>query len=177
MLLPVLALLGSLVEAPAAPVAPAPLADAPVSLVLQASGTHFAARNVGGLPQLCWFHDPATGHRSALYLAPGAHLVVALPSELCETLRFEAFDGGWLGAPSAGSFTIGSLRSEGTSAVWCVREGGSVTAYRQSGTEVQAIEPGPSLFPELATHVPAPIPSEDRRTRLHRLEKRSLPPV
>jgi hypothetical protein len=175
MLLPVLALLGTLAQAPAPSTIPTALAGADVRIALQASTSCFVAENLGPEPQLLLFCEPTIGYRSARLLAPGERAVFALPAGLAPSFRIEAFGGGSPLDRSTGAFSLDDLREHGDAVFGVAGERGLALVEVQGDTLTE-LSTGPSLYPTIA-HVPVPVPTADRRPPTRRIEKRPLPPV
>ncbi len=176
MLLPALALLGSLAQAPAPTPVPTALAGADVRLALQATPSYFVAENLCTAPQLLLFSEPTTGYRAARLLAPGERALFALPAGLAPSFRIEAFEGASPLGRSTGAFSLDDLREHGGDAVFGVDTAGGLTLVELRGGALAEVSTGPSLY-QSSAHVPVPVPSADRRPPTRRIEKRPLPPV
>ena len=176
MLLTVLALLGSLAQAPAPTAVPTALTGADVRLALQATATYFVAENLSTAPQLLLFCEPTAGYRASRLLAPGERAVFALPAGLSPSFRLEAFEGGSPLGRSTGAFSLDDLREHGGDSVFGVADERGLSLLEVSGGTQNEVSTGPSLYPNIA-HVPVPVPSADRRPATRRIEKRPLPPV
>lgn len=179
MLLTALALTGAALQTPELPAIPEILATSDVTLVLDASGSHLAARNLGPAPQLLLFCQPTRGARAHVLLLPGQRLVVPIP-EGAEGFLLEALDGTTPDSPSSGSLAVDGLRADGVAPVWVRRVERALEVVRVEGTEAPELTPvrtGPGLVRRMAAHVPAPVPTVDRKRTRDRLEKRPLPPV
>lgn len=176
MLVTVLALLGSLAQAPAPIAVPTALAGADVRLALQATATCFVAENLCQSPQILLFCEPLAGYRAVRLLAPGERALFALPAGLAPSFRLEAFEGWSLLGRSTGAFSLDDLREHGGDAVFGIGGEGGLTLVEVGGGAPSELSTGPSLYPNIA-HVPVPVPSADRRPATRRIEKRPLPPV
>jgi hypothetical protein len=176
MLLPVLALLGSLAQAPAPMAVPTALEGAEVRLALQASASYFVAENLCAEPQLLLFCEPTVGYRAARLLAPGERAVFRLPAGLASSFRLEVFEGASPLGRSTGAFSLDELREHGGDAVFGVGGEHGLALVELRGGELSEVTTGPSLYPNIA-HVPVPVPSADRRPPTRRIEKRPLPPA
>jgi hypothetical protein len=176
MLLTALALLGSLTQAPAPAALPAQLAARDVRIVVQASSSHLVAENHAATPQLLLFSEPSVGFRAARLLAPGERASFALPEGLAPGFRMEAFDGATPASRSTGSFAVDDVRAHTDTMIVGVGAEQRVALLFVEGAAEVELATGPSLYPALA-HVPAPIPSVDRRPATRRIERRPLPPV
>jgi hypothetical protein len=176
MLLSVLALLGSLSQAPAATAVPIALAGSDVRLVLQATASYFVAENLCPTPQLLLFCEPTAGYRAARLLAPGERALFALPAGLAPSFRVEAFDGESPLGRSTGAFSLDDLRERGSAAIFGVGSESGLTLVDARSGGLEELQTGPSLYPRIA-HVPVPVPSADRRPPTRRIERRPLPPV
>jgi hypothetical protein len=176
MLLPVLALIGSLAQAPAHSAVPTVLAEADVRIALQATTSYFVAENLCSSPLLLLFCEPTVGYRSARLLAPGERAVFALPAGLATSFRLEAFAGASPLDGSTGAFSLDDLREQGSDTIFGVAGESGLTLVDALGGELTEVTTGPSLYPNIA-HVPVPVPSADRRPPTRRIEKRPLPPV
>ena len=173
-----LALLGSALQAPTLPPLPAVLRDAQVTVVLQATSTHFSASNLSGTPQLLLFSEPTSGFRASLWVVPGQHLLLSIPDG-AEGFLVEAFADALPSSPSTGSLSVDAMRGDLARPIWARRHSDTLEAVRvlANGITVETVDHGPSLLPMARAHVPAPIPSADRRKKNDKLEKRPLPPV
>lgn len=176
MLLTALALLGSISQSPAPAALPPAIAARDVRLVVQASSTHLVAENLGAAPQLLLFSEPAVGFRAARFLAPGERATFPLPDGLATTFRLEAFEGPWPVTRSTGTFGVDDVRAAAGDVFVAIADERGLSLRHVRGGADEAVETGPSLYPGVA-HVPAPIPSADRRPATRRIEKRPLPPV
>lgn len=171
-----LVLLGALSQAPIVAVVPAALEGSDVCLVVQTTGSHLCAENLGARPQILLFSEPSVGFRAARVLAPGERALFAVPEALASTFRMEAFDGSSLSGPSTGSISLDELRLRDGDTVFGVLDATGLALVGVDDAAIATIPTGPSLYATL-THVPAPIPSADRRPATRRIEKRPLPPV
>jgi hypothetical protein len=176
MLVSILALIGSLVQAPAATPIPAALEGSDVRLALQATASYFVAENLSSAPQLLLFCEPVAGYRAARLLAPGERAVFALPAGLAASFRVEAFEGESPLGRSTGAFSLDDLREHGSHSIFGVGAESALTLVEAGASGLSEVSTGPSLYPKIA-HVPVPVPSADRRPPTRRIEKRPLPPV
>lgn len=169
---------------------PSALEGVRIEVSLQATSNHFAAENASECVQVLLFGSAGLEPR-AVRLEPGASVLYPFPRRLTEEMTVEVValdESGWR---NTGAVLLGDVQGSGQQAAW-VQAGPerSVLWIVDEGQALAHLQPSGHLVPDAwlhahpeltchtpATHVPVPLPTEDKKSGKPPVIEEKLPPV
>lgn len=157
---------------------------------LQATSNHFAAENSSEFAQILLFGSAGLEPR-AVRLEPGTRVLYPFPRNIAEEMTVEVValdDSGWR---NTGAVSLAEVRASDQKAAW-VQAGPdrSVLWIVEDGQGPAHLQPTGQLVPSAwlhvhpelteytpTTHVPVPLPTEDKKSSKPPVIEKKLPPV
>lgn len=172
---------------------PAELENATIEVVLHATQNHFAAENLSADLHLLVFGSEELGIFAVLRLDPGQRIVHAFPRGSIDDVLVEVVSVGHTGWRNTGALPLPDVRGSAQGTLWIQEARDRSVAWARGlrgvehlaaqsellAAETLAAHPGlRDHSSQLATHVPVPLPTQDKQgSRPPVLDKKPLPPV
>ena len=179
-------------QMPAEPVRPAELRDAQVHMVVQATETHFVARNTSNATQLLLFGSPEHGVVSTVQLSPAERIVYPFARGAADDLLLEVVSMDRSGWRNTGALPVAALRRFDQGAVWIEVVAGYAIAWARGpqgfehlapttgllSAAVCSTRPGLVNYATAPNHVPVITPVDKKKVdRPPVLDENTLTPV
>ena len=193
MIIPVLTVALNLAQLPHHVPVPAELEHATIEVVLQATQNHFAAENRSAGFHLLVFGSEELGIFAVLRLNPGQRIVHAFPRGSIEDVLVEVVtvdDHAWR---NTGALPVPAVRRSAQGTLWIIGARDRSVAWGRLPGGIEHVAASAELLADetlaahpglrdhssaLATHVPVPLPTLDKKgNRPPVLDKKPLPPV
>ena len=193
MLIPALIVVLNLAQLPHPVPVPAELENATIEVVLHATQNHFSAENLSADLHLLVFGSQALGTFAVLRLNPGQRIVHAFPRGSIDDVLVEVVAVGHDTWRNTGALPMPDVRSSVQGTLWIQAARDRSVAWGRAPGGIEHLAPQAELLAaetlaahpglhdhssSLATHVPVPLPTQDKKgSRPPVLDKKPLPPV